>query len=530
MTQALRLRSAVLFFFMTMVMVAMATPAAGGDSKAVLVFHSLGYDAPGRFPFDTAFARAMREAAGAKADLYIETLDPNRFSGERLARRTREYLRERYADKKIAVVAVVYDEALAFLLDERDPLFPTVPIAAVLLKRPPSLPERVSVFLVGDFFGATITVALKLNPRARQVAVIDGAPPGAGGRNAVNDEIRQQIKTLGLRVPVVFLHNLPLDQLLSRVQSLPPDGIIFLARQYIGRRGEPIDSINAVSEVARVAPAPLYVSTDTMVGGGGLGGVVISLEKMATALAAMALRVSEKASPLPPTPSVLVPIFDWRQLRRWGIDERLLPPGTELRFREPGLWDQYRWYVVGAVSVALVQSLLIAGLLMQRARRRRMELALRESEARMSLAVDAADLGLWIRDLARHEIWAGDSWRTMFGFGPSEHLEFEDVLQRVHPDDRHALQQAHEMAVAGSNGGRYQMEFRLLLPDGATRWISSQGRVEVDATGQPALIRGAARDDHRAQTGGTGNAAPAGGDRARGACVDDGPARLVAGP
>ena len=50
------------------------------------------------------------------------------------------------------------------------------------------------------------------------------------------------------------------------------------------------------------------------------------------------------------------------------------------------------------------------------------------------------------------------------------------------------------MALAGSDGGTYQTEYRLMLPDGATRWIASQGRVEFDATGQPVLIRGAARD------------------------------------
>ena len=122
------------------------------------------------------------------------------------------------------------------------------------------------------------------------------------------------------------------------------------------------------------------------------------------------------------------------------------------------------------------------------------EAGLRESEARMSLAVDAADLGIWIRDLARNEIWASHKWRELFGFAPSEPLEFDAILQRLHPDDREGLRQAHAMAVAGADGGRYQTEYRLMLPDGATRWISSQGRVEFDATGQPVLIRGTARD------------------------------------
>ena len=56
------------------------------------------------------------------------------------------------------------------------------------------------------------------------------------------------------------------------------------------------------------------------------------------------------------------------------------------------------------------------------------EAGLRESEARMSLAVEPGDLGIWIRDLARNEIWASDKWRALFGFAPSERLEFDDIL------------------------------------------------------------------------------------------------------
>ena len=142
-------RSAVILFI-TMIMVGVVVPVAGDNSKAILLLHSTGHDGPGRFPLDTAFARTLRELPDVKVDLYIESLDLNRFAGEAYARRTREYLREKYAGKTITVVAAVWDEALAFLLDERDPLFPTVPIAAALLGRPQSLPERVAAIFVGN--------------------------------------------------------------------------------------------------------------------------------------------------------------------------------------------------------------------------------------------------------------------------------------------------------------------------------------------------------------------------------------------
>ena len=121
------------------------------------------------------------------------------------------------------------------------------------------------------------------------------------------------------------------------------------------------------------------------------------------------------------------------------------------------------------------------------------EAGLRESEARLSLAVDAADFGILIQDLTRNEIWASEKWRQLFGL-PSETLYVDTILQQVHPEDREGLRQAHANAIAGAGGGRYQIEYRLLQSDGSTRWISSRGRAEYDAVGQPVLIRGACRE------------------------------------
>ena len=122
------------------------------------------------------------------------------------------------------------------------------------------------------------------------------------------------------------------------------------------------------------------------------------------------------------------------------------------------------------------------------------EAGLRESEARMSLALDAGDFGLWIWDFARNELWASDKGRELFAFAPSERLEFGAILKRLHPDDREGLERVHASAFARSNEGRYQLEYRLVLPDGSIRWIASLGRVETDASGQAIVMRGASRE------------------------------------
>ncbi|RPI63358.1 MAG: PAS domain-containing sensor histidine kinase, partial [Lysobacterales bacterium] len=67
------------------------------------------------------------------------------------------------------------------------------------------------------------------------------------------------------------------------------------------------------------------------------------------------------------------------------------------------------------------------------------ELQLRESEERMTLAAQAASLGIWVHDLERDEIWASDQWRALFGFTKTERVDFNSFLQRLHPEDRETV-------------------------------------------------------------------------------------------
>ncbi len=115
---------------------------------------------------------------------------------------------------------------------------------------------------------------------------------------------------------------------------------------------------------------------------------------------------------------------------------------------------------------------------------------LRESEQRMALATEAAQLGIWSRELARSRIWTSDKWRELFGFTKSERLDLESFMQRLHPDDRDRVR----LVLANAEDtGRYESEYRVMLPNGQIRWIASRGRVEFSG-GRPALMRGASLD------------------------------------
>src|SRR5271166_1607054 len=110
---------------------------------------------------------------------------------------------------------------------------------------------------------------------------------------------------------------------------------------------------------------------------------------------------------------------------------------------------------------------------------------LRESQQRMALATHAANLGIWVRDLVRNEIWATDKWRELLGFAKPERIDLNGFLQKLHPEDREAVSQTFAKALGGEGG--YEMEYRVLLPDGRMRWIASRVRIEFDAAGKPVL-------------------------------------------
>ena len=118
--------------------------------------------------------------------------------------------------------------------------------------------------------------------------------------------------------------------------------------------------------------------------------------------------------------------------------------------------------------------------------------ASQESAQRLALAADAARLGIWIRDLRQQTIWVSDQWRALFGFTGEQQVALADLLDRVHVDDRAHVAQTLDSARLGAP--RYEIEYRIVRPDGTLRWIGSQGSAENDSSGRPVLVRGVSLD------------------------------------
>src|SRR5439155_617215 len=146
--------------------------------------------------------------------------------------------------------------------------------------------------------------------------------------------------------------------------------------------------------------------------------------------------------------------------------------------------------IVAAMAYELSYDVLRAARITQRLQASEAEL--RETHHRMDLATSAAELGIWVWDIVRDEIWISEKGRALFGFAPSEKLGIDRFRNAIHPDDRDSLLQAVQNSL--STGMEYDAEHRVLLPNGQVRWLNERGSVEFNGEGKPARMRGVSRD------------------------------------
>ncbi len=178
--------------------------------------------------------------------------------------------------------------------------------------------------------------------------------------------------------------------------------------------------------------------------------------------------------------SVVVPT---RAPERWSIGESQLPAGGAVLYRDVGVWELYRGYLIGGGLLLVLQTSLIGALMLQRARRRRTELALLESRRRYELATGAGAIGVWDWNFDTQELYVDPILKSLLGFGDAEITSRpEDWGARVHPDDVPAAAALIKACVDGDTDV-YDVEHRMLHKDGSVKWFLSRGSAMRRADG-----------------------------------------------
>jgi signal transduction histidine kinase len=355
---------------------------------------------------DDAIRSTLQASSTSPIRLYEEYLGLSWFPEEARELALRDLLQKTYAARRPDVVIVWGTGGLSFVLRHRAALFEGVPIVfcAVDPALLPPLDASSAVTGVSRRIDWTSSLDLirRLHPKTREVAIVTGS-----GALDVRweDEARRALAGYPGGVTISYLARQPMPQLLKTVESLSPGTVILygaVLRDEAGRPYLPHEVLVRLSSVSRV---PIYTVTPNMVGHGAVGGRVLDFASQGVTAAQLALRVlsGEQLGPADIVEADNPYLFDWHQLRRWGIAESRLPAGSVVRFREASVWDVYKGHIIAAVVLIATQSALIAMLLVQRARRQRAEDQARARREELAHAQRVATLGELSASLA-HEI------------------------------------------------------------------------------------------------------------------------------
>ena len=131
-----------------------------------------------------------------------------------------------------------------------------------------------------------------------------------------------------------------------------------------------------------------------------------------------------------------------------------------------------------------------------RRERRRMEDGFRQSSDRLKLALAAARMDIWEWDIVADRIHWSKETAVTFGLLPGTFPgTYEAFLKLVHPSDRKAVACSLENAIENTEEGSYfDLEIRILRPDGQERWLQTKSRVFRNPQGQPLRVLGIGMD------------------------------------
>jgi signal transduction histidine kinase len=378
------MRAFLLAFSLAAVQFPHAATAAEGRPRSMLVFDQSEERGPFYNQIFTSLRSAVDARTGSPVTIYSEHLDLTRFGGPEYEQELRRHLREKYRDRPIGVIVAIGSATLDYVLRQRADLWPDVPVAfaAVTEQTVAGLkpPADVTGTTTRIKFTDAMIAARAAVPDLKHVAIVGDPLNG----QATFRHFAQEIPRDAGDVDVIDLTGLPMGELRTRASALPAQTAIIYTAVYSDGKGTYYPPADAVARVAETANRPIIVCVETFIGRGAVGGFVMVPSVIGQAAARDALRIldGEPASNIPVAVGDSVrPIFDWRQLQRWNIDESRLPPGSEVRFRELSVWERYRWQMALIGAALMLQSALIIGLLLERRRRRSAET---EASLRMS--------------------------------------------------------------------------------------------------------------------------------------------------
>jgi len=373
----LKLASSVAVVFL------LACTAAGEPGKNVLILHEGSRLLPYQEIASRELQKDLTSDKGLIVEIFEEFLDTWRLGDD--PPELTIALQTKYAGQKVDVVVADGVAALELLLHNPPKFLQGTPVVFLSMSDvhlPPMLPPNITGVVTHVDYTGTIRLATTLQPDLRHIYYIESDPQ----LDAVAGEmLKHEFAPFREKLDVTMWVRVDLLELLARVSSLPPHSAILFDAYAQSPGGQPYVPAQVCSLISASTNAPLYSPYSTLIGNGAIAGVVMNFESISHQTSRLILRLLHggRVSDFPVEQSRNEVMADWRQLQRFHLDERLLPPGAIVLYRVPTVWERYRWYIVLAGVVILFELALIIKLMAEAKRRKQSEAASRELAGRL---------------------------------------------------------------------------------------------------------------------------------------------------
>jgi signal transduction histidine kinase/ABC-type uncharacterized transport system substrate-binding protein len=342
-------------------------------------------------PFTLDYLQGLRKTFNSNKTLtshiYTEHLNLQQFPTTEDESKLIQWLSTKYSQVKFDAIVPVVRDSLEFTERWRDALWPDTPVIFSIVDetgRTEFPPNFTGTNFSQDYL-ASVEAALQLQPETRHLAVVSGSSK----QDRFNRTYAlNQFKHLQKKVDLIEISGLSRNETIQRLSKLPKNTVVVVSSFFVDRTGELCFGPEFMPKFSAASTGPIYDVNRSLLGFGTVGGLLNNYEDAAVETAQLVVRVlnGESASSIPVLQTNTARLmFDWRQLRRWKIDESRIPAEGIVMFRTPSFWEQYKWRISGAIALIIFQTLLIVALLTERSTRRRAQ----ESERKISELSDS---------------------------------------------------------------------------------------------------------------------------------------------
>ena len=363
------------------------------EPKRILIIDSFGRDFAPWNEYAKRFRADLDNQWSEPMDLYETSLTIPRFSDESKESEFKEsqftdYLNSLFIDRHLDLIVTIGAPAAQFAQRNRQRLFPTTPLLLGILEQrrvlPDSLTANDTVLAASVDHSDIIENILRVRPKTTHVAVVIGNSPT---EKYWLGQLQETFQSFQGRLAFTWLNELSFADMEKRVEALPPRSAVYFFLLAIDAAGIPHEEQKALSKLNAVSNSPIFSFSDSFFGHGIVGGPLISVQDYSRKMANIAVRLLRGEAPsdlrMPPV-GLSTPKFDWREMQRWGIPESRLPAGSEIYFREPTAWEQYRLQIIAICAALLAQAALVGWLFYEIGRRQRAEIQSRNAMAELS--------------------------------------------------------------------------------------------------------------------------------------------------